>query len=113
MPRNRHYKTERFYETVFVLKPTLTEEESRKIFEEVKEQITQKGGEILYEEDWGNKSMAYRIEDFSHGRYILLQFKTTNPELPNDLDFFFRINENVIRWMTFQIKEGDVLKAKK
>ncbi len=113
MPRNRHYKTERFYETVFVLKPTLTEEEVKKLFEEVKGQINQKGGEILYEEDWGNKSLAYRIEDFNHGRFFLLQFRTQNPELPNELDFFFRINEDIIRWMTFQIKEKEVIKAKK
>ncbi len=113
MPRNRHYKTERFYETVFVLKPTLTEEEAKRILEEVKTQITQKGGELLYEEDWGNKSLAYRIENFNHGRFFLLQFKTQNPELPNELDFFFRINEDVIRWMNFQIKKEEVLKPKK
>ncbi len=113
MPRQRHYRTLRFYETVFVLKPTLNEEEVKQKAEELKRFIENKGGEILHFEDWGTKTLAYPIEKFNHGRYFLLQFKTQNPQLPNELDFQLKINEDVIRWLTFQIKESEVIKSAK
>lgn len=113
MPRNRHYKTVRFYETVFVLKPTLTEEEVKQRSEEIKKFIESKGGEILHFQDWGTKTLAYRIDNHNHGRYFLVQFRTENPQLPNDLEFQLKINEDVIRWLIFQIKESEVIKSAK
>ncbi|NPA41012.1 MAG: 30S ribosomal protein S6 [Aquificae bacterium] len=113
MPRHRHYKTLRFYETVFVLKPTLTEEETKQKAEEIKKFIESKGGEILHFQDWGTKTLAYPIENFNHGRYFLIQYKTENPQLPNELDFQLKINEDVIRWLNFQIKESEVIKGAK
>ncbi len=113
MPRHRHYKTLRFYETVFVLKPTLNEEEVKKRVEEIKKFIESKGGEILHLQDWGTKTLAYRIDNYNHGRYFLIQFKTENPQLPNELDFQLKINEDVIRWLNFQIKESEVIKSAK
>ena len=113
MPRHRHYKTVRFYETVFVLKPTFTEEEVKQKAEEIKKFIESKGGEILHFQDWGTKTLAYRIENFNHGRYFLVQYKTEDPELPNELDFQFKINEDIIRWLNFQIKESEVVKGAK
>lgn len=113
MPRNRHYKTVRFYETVFVLKPTLTEEEVKKKAEEIRKFVESKGGEVLHFQDWGSKTLAYPIQNFNHGRYFLMQFKTENPQLPNELDFQLKINEDVIRWLSFQIKESEVIKSAK
>ena len=112
----RHYERERFYETVFVVKPTLTEEEYKQVVGAVKNEITRKGGEILYEEDWGLREFAYPIEKFTHGRYYLIQFKAVNEgeppyenlNVPNELEFFYRVNENIIRWLTSKIKKSEV-----
>ncbi|SHK40982.1 30S ribosomal protein S6 [Thermocrinis minervae] len=104
----KFYKTLRYYESVFVLKPTLTEEEVQKVLKDVRDFIQKKGGVILTEEDWGLKQLAYRIQNFMHGRYFVFQIKTENPQLPNELDFFFKINDNIIRWLNFQVKEKEV-----
>ncbi len=109
MPRHRHYRVKRFYEIVFALKPTLNEEEVSKKVEDIKKFIERKGGEILYEEEWGLKGFAYRVANFNHGRFFLIQFTTENPQLPNELDFFMRINNDVIRWLNFNIKEQEVI----
>ncbi len=113
MPSQRHYRTTRFYETVFVIKPTLTEEETKKKAEEVRKFVESKGGEILHFQDWGTKTLAYPIENFNHGRYYLMQFKTSNPQLTNELDFQLKIDEDIIRWLNFQIKESEVIKSAK
>ncbi len=111
MPSQRHYKTTRFYETVFVIKPTLTEEETKKKAEEIKRFVEGKGGEILHLQDWGTKTLAYPIENHNHGRYYLMQFKTSDPQVPNELEFQLKIDEDIIRWLTFQIKESEVVKS--
>ncbi len=101
----RYYETVRHYESVFVLKPTLTEEEVQRKLQEIRDTIQKKGGEILHEEDWGLKKLAYPIKNFQHGRYFILRIRSTNPQLPNELDFYYKISDDIIRWLNFHVKE--------
>ncbi|NPA52755.1 MAG: 30S ribosomal protein S6 [Aquificae bacterium] len=94
----------RHYESVFVLKPTLTEEEMNSFVEDLKKFVTENGGEIYNFEKWGRKELAYPIENFNSGYYYAFNFKTTNTELPVKLEPLYRYNENVIRFLTFKIK---------
>lgn len=107
----RYYETTRYYESVFILKPTLTEEEVQRRLQEIRDTVQKKGGEILREEDWGLKKLAYPIGNFNHGRYFIFRVTSSNPQLPNDLDFYYKINDDVIRWLNFQVKEKEVKNA--
>ncbi|WP_448588515.1 30S ribosomal protein S6 [Thermocrinis sp.] len=104
----RYYQTVRYYESVVVFKPTLSEEEVSRRVQEVKDFISKKGGEVLHVIDWGLKHMAYSINHFNNGRYFIIQIRSQNTELPNELDFYYKINEDVIRWLNFQVKEKEV-----
>ena len=94
----------RFYETVFVLKPTLTEEEMNSNVEAIQGVISKNGGEVYNLEKWGRKELAYPILNFKSGYYYLINFKTENTKLPALLENQMRLNENVIRFLTFNIK---------
>ncbi len=94
----------RFYETVFVLKPTLTEEEINSNVESIQEFISKNNGEIYNLEKWGRKELAYPILNFKSGYYYLINFKTENTNLPALLENQMRLNENVIRFLTFNVK---------
>jgi small subunit ribosomal protein S6 len=100
----RYYETIRYYESVVVLKPTLSEEEVSRRVQEIKDFITKKGGEVLQVLDWGLKPLAYRINNFAHGRYFIIEIRSQNTNLPNELDFYYKINEDVIRWLNIQQK---------
>jgi len=102
---SKHYRAQRMYESVVVFKPTLTEDEYNTKLNEVKDFIAKKGGSIVHEEDWGTKNLAYKISGFGHGRYHFFKIFSTNPQLPNDLDFYYKINEDVIRWLNILSKE--------
>jgi small subunit ribosomal protein S6 len=99
------------YESVVVFKPTLTEDEYNTKLNEVKDFIAKKGGNIVHEEDWGTRNLAYKIGGFGHGRYHFFKIFSTNPQLPNDLDFYYKINEDVIRWLNILSKETSEEKA--
>ena len=90
------------YETVFILTPVLSDEQMKEAVEKFKKILTDKGAEILNEETWGLKKMAYAIQKMSTGFYCLLEFKA-EPEVINTLETGYRRDERVIRFMTVKL----------
>ena len=74
--------------------------------------LTDKGAEILNEETWGLKKMAYAIQKKSTGFYCLLEFKA-EPEVINTLETGYRRDERVIRFMTVKLDKYAALYAEK
>ena len=68
------------YETVFILTPVLSDEQMKETVAKFKGLLTDNGAEILNEETWGLKKMAYAIQKKSTGFYCLLEFKA-EPEV--------------------------------
>ena len=62
------------YETVFILTPVLSDEQMKEAVAKFKKLLTDNGAEIVNEEAWGLKKMAYAIQKKSTGFYCLLEF---------------------------------------
>ena len=62
------------YELLFIVPNKYTEEELKPILAKVRGVVEKNGGSITYNEEWGNKKMAYRIKGFTHGYYNLFEF---------------------------------------
>jgi small subunit ribosomal protein S6 len=92
------------YESVFIVRPDLPQEELDKELEFYKNNIEQNGGKILKVEPWGKVTMAYAIENFNEGVYYLIQFEASN-EYHEELNKRFRYNENVLRFIVVKIDE--------
>ena len=90
------------YETVFILTPVLSDEQMKETVAKFKNLLTDKGAEILNEETWGLKKMAYAIDKKSTGFYCLVEFKA-EPSVVNNLETGFRRDEKVIRFMTVML----------
>ena len=95
----------RTYETVFLLKPTITAEEQAKHIDFYKENIKSFGGEIVKEELWGKLQLSYKIETFTEAIYTLIQFKVENDYVNAELDKRFKFNEDVIRHVVVMLDE--------
>ena len=93
----------RHYELVFVLKPTLSDEELNGKVETIQNLIKENQGEIYNVEKWGRKNLAYPINKFNSGYYYLINYKTDNNKLPGVLEYNLRINEDVIRFLNMKI----------
>ena len=87
------------YETVFILTPVLSDEQMKETVAKFKKLLTDKGAEIVNEETWGLKKMAYAIDKKSTGFYCLLEFNA-EPSVINSLETGFRRDEKVLRYMT-------------
>ena len=77
-----------------------------------KKLLTDNGAEILNEEAWGLKKMAYAIQKKSTGFYCLIEFKA-EPTIVNTLEIGYRRDEKVIRFMTVKLDKYAVQYAEK
>ncbi len=77
-----------------------------------KKVLTDNGAEVLNEETWGLKKMAYAIDKKSTGFYCLLEFKA-EPTVINKLEVAYRREEKVIRFMTVKLDKYAVEYAEK
>ena len=100
------------YETVFILTPVLSDDQMKETAAKFKKVLTDKGGEIINEEAWGLKKMAYAIQKKSTGFYCLLEFKA-EPEVIKTLETAFRRDEKVIRFQTVKLDKYAVEYAEK
>ncbi len=91
----------RHYETLFVLKPTLTDEEKAQRFAFIKETIEKNGGQIVATEDIGVRKLAYPIQKFERGHYYIIYFTAPSTTV-KELERIYRITEDVIRFLTIK-----------
>ena len=90
------------YETVFILTPVLSDEQMKETVAKFTKLLTDNGAEILNEEIWGLKKMAYPIQKKATGFDCLVEFKG-EPTIVKTLETGFRRDEKVIRYMTVKL----------
>ena len=100
------------YETVFIATPVLSEAQMKEAVAKYTELITANGGEIVYQEDWGRKELAYPIQKMTSGFYYLIEFKA-DPQFVNTLETQYRRDERIIRFLTFAMNKDAVAYAEK
>jgi small subunit ribosomal protein S6 len=102
----------RQYETVFILTPVLSDIQMKEAVTKFRDMILAHEGEIVYEEDWGLKKLAYPIQKKNTGFYHLIGFKA-NPEFIEKLEIQYRRDERVIRYLTFAMDRHAIAYAEK
>jgi len=86
----------RDYELVLIINPEVVEEKLDATIDNLSQFITEKGGTISDIERWGKKRLAYPIEHFMEGSYVLARFKL-KPALGKELEANLQISEEVLR----------------
>ena len=89
------------YETVFILTPVLSEDQMKEAVKKYEDQLAKNGAEIVHEESWGMRKLAYPIQKKSTGFYAFLEF-AGEPTIVNKLETAYRRDEKVIRFLTFR-----------
>ncbi len=90
------------YETVFIATPVLSEPQVKEAVKKFRDIITDNGGELIHEEDWGMKKLAYPIQKKTTGFYHLFEFRS-DPAFISKLETEFRRDEKIIRFMTVKL----------
>ena len=90
------------YETVFILTPVLSDAQMKEAVEKFKGILQAEGAEIINEENWGLKKLAYPIQKKSTGFYQLIEIKAETTVIEK-LEDNFRREARVIRFLTFKM----------
>ncbi|MFA6144258.1 MAG: 30S ribosomal protein S6 [Sulfurimonas sp.] len=100
----------RHYENLVIVKPTLTEEEIKNTLAIIEEVIVSNGGEIIGRDAMGMKKLAYPIEKNMRGYFYVLYY-TIAPAAISEIERRFRINEEILRFVTMKYDSKREIKA--
>jgi small subunit ribosomal protein S6 len=87
---------------IIIINPDVTEEDIPGTIDKVSEFITSRGGEITEVDRWGKRKLAYPINHFREGNYVLTRFKF-EPGMTAELEANLKISEMVLRHMLVRL----------
>ena len=87
------------YETVFILTPLLNDAQMQETVEKFRQVLKENGADIIHEENWGLRKLAYPIQKKSTGFYHLVEFKAPGTVV-DALELAYRRDEKVVRFLT-------------
>ncbi|KIA92622.1 30S ribosomal protein S6 [Pedobacter kyungheensis] len=90
------------YETVIVLTPLLSEDAAKEALAKFKAVLTDNGAEIIQEDNWGLRKLAYPIDKKSNGFFNLTEYKASG-DLIAKLELQLKRDERVLRFLTIRL----------
>ena len=95
------------YETVFILTPVLSDEQMKEAVKKYEDHLTNAGAEIVHEENWGMRKLAYPIQKKSTGFYQLIEYKAEGNVIA-DVETELKRDERVLRFLTVKLDKHAV-----
>lgn len=90
------------YESVIIIKPTLTEEDAKNTINKYKENFEKLSNKPVKVEDLGKKKLAYEIQGNKEGHYAVYTFYG-KPEDISETERNYRIDDNVMKFITVKM----------
>ncbi len=94
----------RIYEALFIIKPDVPEEELDQRVETLRTQLTSQGATVDKVDKWGKRRLAYKIDKYREGSYVLFQF-SGGPEIVKEFERRLRVSDIVLKFLTVRIDE--------
>ncbi len=90
------------YETVFILTPVLSDEQMKEAVKKYEDHLANAGAEIVHEENWGMRKLAYPIQKKSTGFYQLIEYKAEGNVIA-DVETELKRDERILRFLTVKL----------
>lgn len=100
------------YEIMYIIVPDLESEELDKAIDRVKGAIEKTGGQVEYEKKMGKQKLAYEIQDYKEGYYVLMHVQG-GEEMISELDHVFKMNEEYMRNIVIGLDEEKMKEQEK
>lgn len=95
-----------FYETTLIIRPDLTNQQADSLAEKVSGMITDNKGKILRKENWGLRTLAYRLQKHKKGHYVHFGFESeTTSGVVDKIETAMRQSDDIIRFLTVRVDE--------
>lgn len=94
----------RSYEMMFILRPDLSEERTRETIDKYKQMLGDYGSTDISIQILGKRRLAYPIQKFQDGTYILMTYKSKGEQVA-PVERSMRFSEEVIRYLTLKLSD--------
>ena len=94
----------RLYETMYLVNPRLDSEGLSSIVNKLNNVIEKNNGVIIKVDEWGKRSLAYKVMKLDTAYYILLHY-CGDPETPSKLQREMKLEDGVIKYQTIKLKD--------
>ncbi len=92
-----------FYEAVFIIRPDIATTQVDLVTEKVSELITKAGGKVIKTEQWGLRTLAYRIKKHKKGYYIMLGVDMPGTVVA-EMEHHMKLSDDIIRYHTIAVE---------
>ena len=93
----------RKYEIMYIIRPNIEDEAKKALVERFNTILTDNGAELTEVKEWGKRRLAYEINDFRDGYYMLLQVQSEAAAV-QEFDRLAKISEDIIRHMVTKVE---------
>lgn len=93
------------YETVLIARQDLSDAQVKEVTDACEKIIKDEKGKVLKVENWGLRTLAYRINKNRKGHYVLIESDTPAPAII-EMERVLRLNEDVLRYMTIKLEKA-------
>ena len=93
------------YEIMFIVRPTLSEDDVKKVVKDFSDIITKNGGKVTKEENMGQRELAYEIKDFKSGYYFVFEIESKDDKAIKEFDRSALINNDIVRHLITKVEE--------
>ncbi len=97
------------YESIFVVRPSLSDQDTQAIIEKMKGVLEKSGAALLKCENWGKKRLAYEVKRERKGTFVYLHFQSQGTVV-SELERSYRLEDSVIMFLTVRLREGSTQK---
>ncbi len=102
----------RHYETVFLISPNLSEEETETLIQQMEEVVAEKKGKLINKDEWGKRRLAYPIQKFEEAFYVLFHYEGKS-EIPDELERRFKQSDTILRYLTVKKEMRENIRGRK
>jgi small subunit ribosomal protein S6 len=96
-----------YYENFVLIEPSLPDEEIDQVSTRIQEQIKKGGGEIIKEDRWGRRKLAYELNKRTQGYYILYTFKAPS-DMVKKMETFYKVFDPVFKFMIIKLRKKEI-----
>lgn len=93
------------YEIMFIVRPTLGEDEVKKVVKDFSEIISKNGGKVTKEDNMGQRELAYEIKDFKSGYYFVFEVDAKDDKAINEFNRLALINTDIVRHLITKVED--------
>ena len=93
------------YEIMFIVRPTLSEDETKQTIKSFGDVLTSNGATIVESKDMGQRELAYEIKKFKSGYYYVYQVEANDDKAIKEFDRLALISNDVIRHLITKIED--------